>query len=170
MTYDTTSFHPTRIVAALDFLLPDASVHGRIGRSGWMACSLSTARTMFQNSATARLLRDQAPDHDWLTPSNPHTVIPLGYVPAAHIFTSWRPFLTRHTPHADWVCLNAFEPLGFVWYGRHRTSDCELLLQDARDGLAIAAMQTTFVLNAPAVAAWMAQLHRLPQVSTPTSR
>lgn len=157
MGYDPLAFQGPRLRATADLSIPEATFHLRFSRDAGAVCSVLTPRTAIADTATVRLLREISPPHDFAAPVDDLHSVPLGYAPEARLVASFREFLAHTEPDERWRCLIAFEPLGFVIYGRWTAEDGELLVQDARGPL----VNAVFGFPRSRVADWLRTLDRL---------
>jgi hypothetical protein len=157
MSYDPLAFLGPQLLATADLSVPEAIFHLRFSQNRSASCSLLTTRTSIANTSTVRLLREITPPHDFAVAFDDRHPVPLGYAPGSRVLASFREFLSNTQQDERWSCLVAFEPLGFLIYGRWTTDDGELLVQDARGPL----VKTVFSLPRAQVSEWRDTLDRL---------
>jgi hypothetical protein len=157
MGYDQSSFQKPQLLTAVDLLIPEATFHLRLSRKAWVACSILTARASIAHTPTVRLLQEISPPHDFTMASDDLYSVPLGYAPGPRLLTAFSEFLSNTKRAEDWRGLIAFEPLGFLIYGRWTTDGGELLVQDAR----VSIVNTVFGLPNSRVSDWRNALDQL---------
>jgi len=157
MGYDEHSFQGPQLLATADLSIPEATFHLRLTRDAWAACSMLTTRAIIADTATVRLLREISPPHDFAAAVDGSYPVPLGYAPGSRLLPSFTEFFSHTQPDERWRNLIAFEPLGFLIYGRWGTDEGELLVQDARDSV----VNTVFSLLRSRVPDWLNTLDGL---------
>jgi hypothetical protein len=157
MSYDQLSFQGPQLLTTADWSIPEATFHLRLSRDAWASCSVLTPRTSIADTATVRLLQEISPPHDFAVAVDGLHSVPLGYAPGSRWLTSFSEFLSDTQTDERWRCLIAFEPLGFLIYGRWASDDGELLVQDARASL----VNTVFSFPRSRVPDWLDTLDRL---------
>ena len=164
MSYDRFSFHTSQILTTADLVIPDATFHFRFCQDGWAACSILTVRTKITNTATVRLLQEISPSHDFIGAIEELFSVPLGSASGERLVKSFNEFFSNTKQGEAWRLLIAFEPLGFVIYGRWPFEGSELLVQDTRDSI----VNTVFNLPEPYISEWLNTVDRLAVIlSTP---
>src|SRR5687768_5649555 len=132
MGYDELAFQGPQLLATADLSVPEATFHLKLSRDAWAVCSMLTTRTNIADTSTVQLLPEISPPHDCAVAVDHLHLVPLGYTTASRLVTSFREFLSQARQDESWHQLIAFEPLGFVIYGRWTTEEGELLVEDAR--------------------------------------
>jgi hypothetical protein len=157
MGYDEFAFQTPQLLTTADLSIPEASFHLRFSGEAWASCSMLTTRASIADTATVRLLQEISPSHDFAVAADDLYSVPMGYAPGSQLLTSFSEFLSDTQQDEHWRCLIAFEPLGFLIYGRWTTDEGELLVQDARGPL----VNSVFNLPRSRVPDWLDTLGRL---------
>lgn len=164
MSYDPLAFQGPQLLATADLSVPEAIFHLKFSQNRSASCSILTTRTSISDTSTVRLLREITPSHDFAVAVDDRHPVPLGYAPGSRVLASFSEFLSNTQRDERWSCLVAFEPLGFLIYGRWTAEEGELLVQDARGPL----VKTVFSLPRSQVSEWRSTLDRLASIVSTT--
>ena len=129
MGYDKFSFIEPKLHATQELGLPDAALYLRISHDGYIALSMLTKATTFNETETVKILRNISPKHDFAPSTKEIFSIPIGYTTIKKLQGKIIEFIAGKSKPKEWTGIIAFEPHGFMIYGRWSGDTIELLLK-----------------------------------------